>query len=249
MKLVSESYLQFINEFGPLKGSGNRNYKSNELVDRIGELDDILMNNRRAEREWERLSQKYLDGEEGSTYWSDLSDRDLESAIDDAGHLMKKYNINISENLNEKNADDIEKIHFETDPRKQEKLKLVYGESLGGITQREKIENADYVLKRFRKKIKYGNGKDTGPFKPGSSSSLKSKLGDGPHDKKIKRKSWNRRSYDKWIRAVASEGGAENAFDMAQNAKFEPGLIEWVRKNNPGEDPLNIIQWDIESYA
>ena len=48
---------------------------------------------------------------------------------------------------------------------------------------------------------------------------------------------------------MASNGGAENAFDMAQNAKNEPGLIDWVKKSFRGEDPLQRVQWDIEGYA
>jgi hypothetical protein len=36
---------------------------------------------------------------------------------------------------------------------------------------------------------------------------------------------------------------------MAQNAKNEPGLIDWVKKNNRGEDALQRIQWDIEAFA
>ena len=82
-----------VNEFGPMAGSNNRNYSTNDLVDRIGELDDILMSDRRAEREWEEMSQNYLDGEEGSEYWGDLSDQELKNAIDDAESLMKKYRI------------------------------------------------------------------------------------------------------------------------------------------------------------
>jgi hypothetical protein len=36
---------------------------------------------------------------------------------------------------------------------------------------------------------------------------------------------------------------------MAQNAKNEPGLIDWVKKSFRGEDPLQRVQWDIEGYA
>ena len=36
---------------------------------------------------------------------------------------------------------------------------------------------------------------------------------------------------------------------MARNAKNEPGLIDWVKKNNPGDDPLQRIQYDIEAHA
>ncbi len=82
-----------VNEYGPMRGSRNRNYSTNDLVDRIGELDDILMYNRKTEREWEEMSQNYLDGERGSEYWADLGNQELQDAIDDAESLMKKYGI------------------------------------------------------------------------------------------------------------------------------------------------------------
>lgn len=62
-------------------------------------------------------------------------------------------------------------------------------------------------------------------------------------------KRWNQRKYDKWLEDVASNGGWENAFDMAQNAESEPGLIDWVKKEFRGEDPMQRIQWDIEAFA
>ena len=37
---------------------------------------------------------------------------------------------------------------------------------------------------------------------------------------------------------------------MAQNAKMEPGLIDWVKKNLVyNETPLERIQYDIEALA
>ena len=60
---------------------------------------------------------------------------------------------------------------------------------------------------------------------------------------------WNTRSYEKWLEEVASGGGAENAFDMARNAEFEPGLVDWVKKEFPGDDPMQRLQWDIEAFA
>ncbi len=87
-----------INEFGPMAGSGNRNYSTNDLIDRIGDLDDILTSDRKAEREWEEMSQNYLDGQRGSEYWGDLGDQELQDAIDDAESLMKKYRIKESVN-------------------------------------------------------------------------------------------------------------------------------------------------------
>jgi len=90
-----------LNEFGPMAGSGNRNMKTSELVDRIGDLEDKLFNGnvRRAEKEWEMVSGEYLSGEEGNEYWADLDDDELRSAIDDAEAIMKKYKM--SESVNE----------------------------------------------------------------------------------------------------------------------------------------------------
>jgi hypothetical protein len=146
---------------------------------------------------------------------------------------------------------DLQAIHFETDPEKQKKLKLAYGAKLGGITSREKIEDADYELKRFRKQIKFGDGTNLGPFVPGSYEAINSELGDGPHARKQRKpQSWNRRSYNKWIEDMASGGGADHAYDMAQNAKLEPGLLQWVKRNLVnGETPLERIQYDIEALA
>jgi hypothetical protein len=55
--------------------------------------------------------------------------------------------------------------------------------------------------------------------------------------------------YDQWIEDVSSNGGWEHAFDMAQNAKHERGLIDWVKKNYRDDDPMQRIQWDIEAMA
>lgn len=69
--------------------------------------------------------------------------------------------------------------------------------------------------------------------------------------KKYGTKSWNDRTYNKWIKDVASGGGRNHSYDMAQNAKNEPGLIDYVKKqikrNYGDESPLERIQWDIEA--
>jgi len=90
-----------MNEFGPGYSPQGMFNDIPALVNRIGDLDDILMNDRKAEREWEEISQRYLDGEEGSTYWGDLGDQELQDAIDDAESLMKKYRIkeSVKENV------------------------------------------------------------------------------------------------------------------------------------------------------
>jgi hypothetical protein len=68
-------------------------------------------------------------------------------------------------------------------------------------------------------------------------------------DRKKAMKRWNQKKYDQWLEDVASNGGWENAFDMAQNAEFEPGLVDWVKKENPYDDAYQRIQWDIEAFA
>jgi hypothetical protein len=152
--------------------------------------------------------------------------------------------------LNEASGDPIRDIHFETDPNRQEKLKIAYGKSTGAAGNTAAIDDADYMLKKFRKEIGFGDGSYTGVFLPYSYDAIHSKLGNGPHAKAKKPSiRWNEREYAKWVRDNASMGGAQHSFDMAQNAKHEPGLIDYVKKNNPGEDPLEVIQWAIQAYA
>ena len=167
----------------------------------------------------------------------------LQSIYDDA----KSQN----ESLNEAQyQQELKDIHFETDTKKQEELKATYGKYLGELSRSRQIDAADYMLKKFRKEIKYDDkGTEVGVFLPGSYAAAISTLGDGPHAKKFIAKSWNQKEYKNWIASVASNGGSEHAYDMAQNAKHEQGLINWVKKNNPGENPLEVIQWDIESLA
>jgi hypothetical protein len=140
-------------------------------------------------------------------------------------------------------------LHFETDPKKAEDMKIAIGTSQGEVSRRKQIEGGEYSLRRFRKEIKYGDGKDLGVFIPGSYDAATSTLGDGPHKKAVKKVRWNRKKYDQWIEDVASNDGWKNAFDMAQNAKHEPGLLQWAKKEFRGEDVMQRIQWDIEAFA
>ena len=68
-------------------------------------------------------------------------------------------------------------------------------------------------------------------------------------NKKKAMKRWNQKKYEQWLEDVASNGGAENAFDMARNAEFEPGLIDWIKKEFSMDDPMQRLQWDIEAFA
>ena len=167
-------------------------------------------------------------------------------------NLGFEYNTNeseVTESVFTFKTDNIEQLHFETDPKKAEEMKIELGKMQGEVSKRKQIEGGEYSLRRFRKEIGYGNGKDVGVFLPGSYDAAVSKLGDGPHKKAVKAVKWNQRKYDQWLEDMAAHGGAENAFDMAQNAKNEPGLIDWVKKNFRGDAPLQRIQWDIEAFA
>jgi len=147
---------------------------------------------------------------------------------------------------------EIKDLHFETDPDRLEDMKIEFGEKMGGFTTKDKIEDAEYELRRFRKEIGYGDGTSADPFLPGTYDAATSKLGDGPHAKKVSTPKWNDRKYEQWIKDVASGGGAEFAYDMAQNAKMEAGLIDWVKKNRldfGDVTPLERIQYDIEALA
>jgi len=147
-------------------------------------------------------------------------------------------------------TDNVEQLHFEMDPKTAELMKIELGKSQGEVTKRKQIEGGEYSLRRFRKEIKYDTtGKDLGVFRPGSYMAATSTLGDGPHKKAVKAVKWNQRKYDQWIEDVASNDGWKNAYDMSQNAQFEPGLIDWVEKNFRGEDAMQRIQWDIEAFA
>ena len=113
-------------------------------------------------------------------------------------HTFEEF---INESLNEAYADPIRDIHFEIDPVQQEKLKIAYGKSTGEFSTKRQIEAADYELKRFRKEIKFGDGTYTGIFLPNSYDAMRSRLGNGPHTKVVKAKTWNKKEFQKakWI--------------------------------------------------
>jgi len=148
---------------------------------------------------------------------------------------------------------DVKDLHFEIDPKTAEEMKIELGKRQGEVVVRKQIQGGEYSLRRFRKEIKYDTtGKDLDVFRPGSYMSATSTLGDGPHKKTVKAKRWNQTLYDKWLADISHDNdgmGQDSSFgfEMAQNAKQEPGLIDWVKKNNRGEDPLQRIQWDIEA--
>ena len=171
----------------------------------------------------------------------------------DLNKISKELNIDLKESVTESvfsfKTDNIEQLHFETDPKTAEEMKIELGKMQGEFSKRKQIESGEYSLRRFRKEIGYGNGKDVGVFIPGSYDAAVSKLGDGPHKKAVKAVKWNQKKYDQWVEDMASNDGWKNAFDMAQNAKNEPGLLQWAKKEFRGEDVMQRIQWDIEALA
>jgi len=166
--------------------------------------------------------------------------------------------IKLKDILNEVSWDqDLRDLHFETDPDKQEEMKIQMGrQKFAAYSDRTALEDANYALRHFRKKIKYwdGNSRDKewaeSVFVPGHYNAVKSTLGDGPHAKKRPSVSWSEKKYHQWIEDMASGEGWKHSFDMAQNAKHESGLLQWVKRNRTaGEDPLERIQWDIEAQG
>ena len=163
--------------------------------------------------------------------------------------LFTQFGDFISESFDQRPGQLVKDLHFETDPEKAEAMKIEIGRRQGEVTARKQIEGGEYSLRRFRKEIKYGDGKDVGVFIPGSYDAVTSKLGDGPHAKAVKKVKWNMKKYRQWLDDVASNDGWKHSYDMAQNAKFEPGLLQWAKKEFRGEDVMQRIQWDIEAYA
>jgi len=181
-------------------------------------------------------------------------DEDYEQGWYESNNLFPTFNdyVNINEDKFSGIADLVKSLHFEIDPKTAEEKKIEIGYRQGEVTKRKQIEGGEYSLRRFRKEIKYGDGTYLGVFTPGSYDAAVSSLGDGPHAKKVKKVKWNQRKYDKWVSDLAydNDGGGQDSsygFEMAQNAKHEPGLIDFVKRSNRGEDPLQRIQWDIEA--
>ena len=163
--------------------------------------------------------------------------------------IKKTFNDFVNEGKFDGIADLVKSLHFETDPKTAEEKKIAIGKSQGEFNKKKQIEGGEYSLRRFRKEIKFGDGTYLGVFLPGSYDAATSTLGDGPHKKAVKKIKWTQKKYDQWLEDMSANGGADNAFDMAQNAKNEPGLIDWVKKEFRGDDALQRIQWDIEAFV
>lgn len=136
--------------------------------------------------------------------------------------------------LSEVNAGDyIKALHYATNQAERDKVHKMIRQS-GGWSKDDTL----YMLKKYRKDINY-----TGP-----EFHVDVKM-----DVPAKTAAWTEALYKRWINSVASNGGSHHAYDMAQNAKYQPGLIDYVRRQiqryGGDEKPLERIQWDIEAKA
>lgn len=168
---------------------------------------------------------------------------------------IERRGLNESVDLNESTKTEaaLKDLHFETDPKK---FKLMVDRLRRGTGWSN--DDFEYMFKRFRKSIgEEGLGAEPYPEERAAEDKSKAeaearrKREEAELEKKRKRAAqWNKRKYDRWIKDSASNGGADNAYDMAQNAKWEPGLLDYVRRNLVyTETPLQRIQWDIEMYS
>ena len=147
-----------------------------------------------------------------------------------AEELALTFQAFVNEKFDHRPGELVKDLHFEMDPEKAEAMKIELGRRQGEVTTRKQIEGGNYALRRFRKDIKYWNGNKRdqewaeGVFAgPDHYNTVKSTLGAGPHAKKVKKVKWNMKKYQQWVDDVASNDGWRHDYDMAQNAKMEPG--------------------------
>jgi len=223
-----------------------------KYIKRIDEafIGPFVFNDKMSDEELKAMYDGALDGYANHSKGFQHAKSKYKEAYQAIEKILKKRGVSVDEAVLERYQDAVRDLHFEMDPKKAEEMKIAIGKSQGEVIRRKQIEGGNYSLRRFRKEIKYDKtGKDLGVFKPGSYMAATSKLGDGPHKKAVAKVKWNRKKYDQWLEDVASNDGWRNAFDMAQNAKHEPGLLQWAKKEFRGEDPMQRIQWDIEAFA
>jgi len=167
-----------------------------------------------------------------------------EKELKDKEAALKKEPIDELTNESQDARTMLRDLHFEIDPARQKKMKIKLGrEKYGAYSDSSAIEDADYALKKFRQQMQGYTGDPIGVYDP-SKDTYKAKA-------KAPKVQWTQKKYDQWIDDVSSNEGWRNAYDMAQNANNEPGLIDWVKKNVVFNDetPLERIQYDIEAMA
>ena len=153
--------------------------------------------------------------------------------------------------LNEHTRLNLAKLHLTKDKKTFDTLMKNIGDDVGWSKS-----DTLYMLKKFRKDIGY-KGPELWrplydlPYDLNTVSRRDLMLLNTFADKK--KQSWNDKKYWIWIKSVAANGGADNAYDMARNADQEAGLLDYVkkqiRKNGGDEEPYERLQWDIETQG
>lgn len=159
---------------------------------------------------------------------------------------LKLFEQFVSEILTESKSEElIQKLHFAVDPAEASAITRELERATGW-----RSDDVDYMLKRYRKSI---GEEDLGlglyPEERLENDRARAKAEADAESARKKAMKWNKKRYMDWVKDVASNGGWQNAADMARNAEFEPGLMQWAKKEFRGEHPLQRIQWDIEAYA
>lgn len=145
------------------------------------------------------------------------------------------YLLKLKNKLNEEYGSGIRGLHVATTQKEIDDIRKRLKKDTGWSTS-----DVEYMLKKYRKSIKY-DGPEIYVAPPKAKRTAWNKG---------MKSTWNARKYKQWIKGMAAEDGADNAYDMAQNAIYEPGLIQYVQKQLHKdwreETPLERIQWDIE---
>jgi len=173
-------------------------------------------------------------------------DYPLQSAVYAIMTVLRSQNY---DGINESTGDSsIKAIHFEIDAKKARELKIAFGTAAGEDSETGQIEAANTALISFRKEIGFGNKEEeyVGVFMPGSYAAAISTLGDGVHAKGT---TWNQKKYKTWLKSAATNGGSDNATDIAQNATNVPGLVDWLETEYSEDEPLKRVQWDLEGLS
>lgn len=111
------------------------------------------------------------------------------------------------------------------------------------------FDDSDYMLNKFRREIGY-EGPEYYEEIPEPEPEIQEPVVSKPSLPK-----WTEAKYQRWLEDMAPGDGGESFpgyhYDMAQNALYEPGLIEFLKKKiareGGNESPLERVQWDMEA--
>lgn len=149
----------------------------------------------------------------------------------------------------------LKKLHFAESEVEFEKLKKQLMKSTGWDE-----DDFEYTFRKFRKSIGFPDKYLDDLYIPDMIGlyvsandkyyNWNSKNSPGLSIKPV----WNKQKYKQWLKSnnTSGETSMEDSADFAQNAKYEPGLIDFVKnmisRDGGDETPLERIQWDIENY-